>query len=237
MEIDVAFFPFWKRYLNMFRESELTKFQSGLLLWMMMEYQFEGKEPENVPKSLKLAWSFLRKDLDDARVQYETRVQNGRKGGRPKKQPSKPEETGENREKVMSMSRSMSMSKSMSRSMSRSINTGSAPAVNAGVCGEKNSFGEFGWIKLTDAQYEKLVTMMGHEELNRCIVYIDELAQSTGNRSRWKDWYLILRRCHEKRWHETGCRTEKQEIPKGASGVLGPIELDAIHKLMAEDTP
>ena len=143
MEIDVAFFPFWKRYLNMFRESELTKFQSGRLLWMMMEYQFEGKEPENVPKSLKLAWSFLRKDLDDARVQYETRVQNGRKGGRPKKQPSKPEETGENREKVMSMSRSMSMSKSMSRSMSRSINTGSAPAVNAGVCGEKLSFGNF----------------------------------------------------------------------------------------------
>ena len=28
--------------------------------------------------------------------------------------------------------------------------------------------------------------------------------------------------------------TEKQEIPKGASGVLGPIELDAIQKLLAE---
>ena len=233
MEIEVAFFPFWKRYLNMFRESELTKLQSGHLLWMMMEYQFEGKEPENVPKALKLAWSFLRKDLDDARIQYETRIQNGRKGGRPKKQQSKPEETGENREKVMSMS--MSKSKSMSRS--RSIHTGSAPAVTAGVSGEKNSFGEFGWIQLTDAQYEKLATMMGYEELKRCIVYIDELAQSTGNRSRWKDWYLILRRCHEYRWHETGYRAGKQEIPKGASGILGPIELDAIQKLMAEDPP
>ena len=222
--------------MNTFRESGLTKAQVGQLIWMMMEYQFEEKEPETVPKSLKMAWSFLHKDLDDARNHYETRVQNGKKGGR-KKNRKEPNKTEENRGKVISTSTSTTTSTTASASMSTSINTGSAPAVAAGVCGEKNSFGEFGWIKLTDAQYEKLITMMGEEELNRCIVYIDELAQSTGNRSRWKDWYLILRRCHEKRWHETGYRTAKQEIPKGASGILGSIELDAIQKLMAEDIP
>ena len=45
-EIHVSYFPFWDRYLQMFREAELTKVQSGTLLWMMMEYQFEDKEPE-----------------------------------------------------------------------------------------------------------------------------------------------------------------------------------------------
>ena len=48
------------------------------------------------------------------------------------------------------------MSMSMSRSMSRSIDTGSAPATGAGVCCEKQSFGEFGWVKLTKEQYAKL---------------------------------------------------------------------------------
>ena len=115
-----------------------------------------------------------------------------------------------------------------------SIDTGSAPAPDAGVGVEKQSFGEFGWIKLTDQQYEKLKDSLGPEELNRCITYVDELAQSSGNRNRWKDWYLLLRRCHENRWHETGSRNPKQEIPKGASGELGEAELEAIARVLAQ---
>lgn len=114
------------------------------------------------------------------------------------------------------------------------INTGSAPAVNAGVCDQRHSFGEFGWVKLTQTQYDQLESKMGPEELNRCITYVDELAQSTGNRSRWKDWYLILRRCHEKGWHESGVRSTKQDIPKGASGVLGEAELEAIARVLKD---
>ena len=231
-EIHVSYFPFWDRYLQMFREAELTKVQSGTLLWMMMEYQFEGKEPQTVPKALRMAWTFIRKDLDDARRNYEVRVQNGRKGGR-KKNRKEPEETGRNQEEVMSMSRSMSRSKSMSKSMSTSIDTGSAPAMDAGVCCETQSFGEFGWVKLTDRQYQSLMERLGPEELHRCITYVDEAAQSTNNRNRWKDWYLVVRRCHENRWHETKPHHRKEEIPKGASGILGEAELEAIARVMA----
>ena len=92
-ESGVKYFPFWIRYLQMFRDCGLTKSQSGQLLWMMMEYQFEGKEPEVVPKTLKTAWAWIRKDLDDARKHYEVRIQNGRKGGRKKnrEEPAEPE--------------------------------------------------------------------------------------------------------------------------------------------------
>ena len=118
--------------------------------------------------------------------------------------------------------------------MSSSIDTGSAPAVSAGVSCETQSYGEFGWIKLTTDQYEKLRQQLGNEELQRCITYVDEAAQSTGNRNRWKDWYLILRRCHENRWYENRPYSTKSDIPKGASGVLGAAELEAIQRVLRE---
>jgi hypothetical protein len=226
-EIEVTYFPSWKRYLDDFRETELTDPQLGWLWRTMMEYQFECKVPEKVPKPLKMAWTYLRKDLDDARRKYETSVKNGKKGGRKKKQkavaiPEEPERTQNDPEEGKSMS--------MSRSMS--IDTGSAPATGAGVCCEKQSFGEFGWVKLTKEQYAKLADRLGYEELQRCITYVDEAAQSTGNRNRWKDWYLMVRRCHENQWYHT--RPTKQEIPKGASGVLGAAELEAIQRVLRE---
>ena len=49
--------------------------------------------------------------------------------------------------------------------------------------------------------------------------------QTTNNRNHWQDWALVLRRCHESRWHEAACPSDP--IPKGASGVLGEAELEA----------
>lgn len=70
-----------------------------------------------------------------------------------------------------------------------------------------------GWVKLTDEQYSALLNDLGADELARCIVYVDELAQSTGNKNGWKDWNLVLRRCSRegwgKRWNQkTGTASE-----------------------------
>jgi len=233
-EVAVKYFPTWERYLQEFREMELTKSQLGWLWFTMMEYQFENKAPETVPKALRMVWTYLRKDLDDARRHYETSVKNGRKGGRPKKKEPENnlEETEENLKKGTSTTTSSSTTTTTSTSMSSSTDTGSAPAMSAGVCGEKNSFGEFGWVKLTAQQYDKLMDQWGYDELHRCITYVDEAAQSTGNRNRWKDWYLMVRRCHENRWYETKRINSKPEIPKGASGYLGEAELEAIQRVL-----
>ena len=56
----------------------------------------------------------------------------------------------------------------------------------------KHKYGEYGWVQLSDEQYGSLLRDLGQVELDRCISYIDESAQSSGNKNRWKDWNLSL---------------------------------------------
>ena len=81
----------------------------------------------------------------------------------------------------------------------------------------KNKYGSYGWIELSDREYAQLLAELGEAELARCIAYIDQSAQSTGNRNRWQDWGLILRRCSRESW---GIRQEKS-APKQGTETIG----------------
>ena len=61
-------------------------------------------------------------------------------------------------------------------------------------------YGQYGWVKLTDDQYERLQRELGDAELQRCIDYIDESAQITKNKNKWRDWNLVIRKCSRDRW-------------------------------------
>ena len=76
---------------------------------------------------------------------------------------------------------------------------------------------EYGWVKLSDAQYQKLLTDLGEDELSRCIRYVDESAQKTGNKNGWKDWNLVIRSCHRDGWHR---RAERRQS-YGSGGLSG----------------
>ena len=233
---EMDYSPLWNRYLPMFEDAELSETQVGALTMAILKFQARGEKPANLDPVCKALWAVIHQDLLRARLKYDTAVKNGKKGGRPPKASKHEEETNENQEKGITKTESKTKSESESKSTSKStsIDTGSAPAQAAGVCCEKESFGEFGWIKLTMEQYRKLLERLGPEELNRCITYVDEAAQSTGNRNRWKDWYLILRRCHENRWYETRQKYSKPDVPYGATGVLGEAELEAIQRVLRE---
>ena len=88
---------------------------------------------------------------------------------------------------------------------------------------EKHKYGQYGWVRLTDAEYNRLLSDMGEEELARCIAYVDESAQSTGNKNKWKDWNLVLRRCHKNQW---GIR--RQAAPPSAGAM---DDLRTLHDL------
>ena len=60
--------------------------------------------------------------------------------------------------------------------------------------------GEYGWVKLSDEQYAKLVADIGQEETDRCIAYVDESAQGNHNKNKWSDWNLVVRKCHRDGW-------------------------------------
>ena len=63
-----------------------------------------------------------------------------------------------------------------------------------------HAHGEYGWVKLTDKQMDKLIADYGAEEVQRAIAYVDESAQTTGNKNKWKDWNLTVRKCIRDGW-------------------------------------
>lgn len=69
---------------------------------------------------------------------------------------------------------------------------------------DRHKYGEYGWVRLTDEQYQKLLKDLGETELARCITYVDEFAQAKHNRTGWSDWNLVVRKCSREGW---GLRT------------------------------
>lgn len=65
---------------------------------------------------------------------------------------------------------------------------------------DRKPYGEFGWIRLTDREYGRLCQELGEAELKRCIAYVDESAQATGNKNQWRDWAVVLKKCHRNGW-------------------------------------
>lgn len=73
-------------------------------------------------------------------------------------------------------------------------------SLNESSASTRHKHGQYGWVLLTDAEYDRLLNEFGAEELKRCITYIDESAQSSGNKNKWRDWNLVIRRCSRDRW-------------------------------------
>ena len=64
----------------------------------------------------------------------------------------------------------------------------------------RHKYGEYRWVRLTDAEHGKLLKDLGAAELQRCINYVDESAQRSGNKNKWKDWNLVIRKCSREGW-------------------------------------
>lgn len=74
--------------------------------------------------------------------------------------------------------------------------------------------GKYGWVKLSDAEMERLEYDLGARERDRCITYVDESAQATGNKNKWKDWNLVVRRCSKYGWGFSSGQVRTSETPK-----------------------
>ena len=86
---------------------------------------------------------------------------------------------------------------------------------------------------LTDEEMDRLTRDLGPDELARCITYVDEAAQTTGNKNKWKDWNLVIRKCSKGRWG-----LERTPAPAGGtrkSASQGAAkDLRELHELFGE---
>ena len=96
---------------------------------------------------------------------------------------------------------------------------------------ERHKYGEYGWIRLSDDEYDRLLSDLGEEELQRCITYVDESAQSNGNKNKWKDWNLVLRKCHRNRWG-----AERNGYTRSQNAAAGAVQdLQSLHAMYEEE--
>ena len=96
----------------------------------------------------------------------------------------------------------------------------------------RHKYGQYGWVRLTEEEYERLQSEFGSDELLRCITYVDESAQSTGNKNKWKDWNLVLRKCHRERWGMGRQQVRAGERPSASGGAAE--DLRELHELFGE---
>jgi hypothetical protein len=239
----IRYMPLWADYLDLFLDEELSDEEVGQLLRIMLRFYYQGEEPKSIPKALKCCWVLLKNNLLQAKESYLIAVENGRKGGRPKK--VKPTETQQNPEvtqpnpkkPIQEQEHKQEQEQEQKQEHNKNIDTRCSPPSEGFAQGSKNlpkSFGEFGWVKLTETQHQKLSSLMGNQELEACIRYVDELTQSTQNVNRWKDWNLILRRCYRDRWHKEATHRRNNPVPE-VSGQLGAAELEAIQRVLQEN--
>ena len=87
----------------------------------------------------------------------------------------------------------------------------------------RKKYGQYGWVSLTDKEHDRLISELGEAEFNRCVDYIDERAQLTGNKNKWKDWNLVLRKCSKERWGPS--LTEAEQRPSFHTEIIDGEEV------------
>lgn len=92
----------------------------------------------------------------------------------------------------------------------------------------RKSYGEHGRVKLSQEEHDRLVRDYGQAEAERCIAYVDEIAQSTNNKPGWKDWNLVVRRCHRDGWGSKG-GPQKPQYGRSRLDVPPPPSADWSH--------
>lgn len=94
----------------------------------------------------------------------------------------------------------------------------------------RQKFGEYGWVLLTDQEHQKLVRELGQAEADRCIAYVDELAQQTGNKNKWKDWNLVIRKAAREGWGLGKRIVDQNPAPKRETS----YDLNEIDRLLSK---
>ena len=230
----------------------------GRLLVAMLEYGKTGVVPE-FDGMLALAWGFVKPKIDKDSEEYNRTILKRQFASacRDRKKKGEPDITfeewlitiGDQKHQMVSSDTKWHPTTTTPATPSTSTTTNTNTAITtaaaatttetefAAAAESKNvSFvgGELGKgvVLLSEAQIGDLLDTMGIDAFD---YYVDKLANFIiKNDAKVKNHYETIL----KWWQEDGTVQKRQKpadnIPKGASGVLGEAELDAIQRLMAD---
>lgn len=164
-------------------------------------YALYGQEPnlDSFSDFSAIAFELIKPNLDSSRKKAE----NGKAGGSKKQNKSK-KEANKKQEQIES-EKEKEKEKENKIEIEKECEYNNTPIIEKV---EKIKFGEYGWVKLKPEDYSRLISDYGESEVKRAIRYIDESAQSSGNKNKWKDWNLVVRRCIREGW---GARQKQKD--------------------------
>ena len=186
---------FWDAIDSLPKRDQLPVFRS------VISYGLSGDHKESLTPTQNAFFTLMQPVLDSSRK----KAANGKQGG------SKPEA---NAKQTGSKKENEKENEIEVEKENECLKADEPPAPTKRA---KKSFGEFGWVKLTDEEYHRLVNDLGEAEVKRCIAYIDESAQSTGNKNKWRDWNLVIRKCSREGW---GLNRYGKRQPAGGGNVF-----------------
>lgn len=192
-------------------------------------YALYGIEPDFalISDSVAIAFELIRPNLDASK----RKAENGKRGGATKQTASKTEANASKAESNASKTKQSVSEKeneeekeneieieiekekeyecTLSKSLSRET---SSPALRSAQP-VRHKHGKYGWVLLTDEQYDRLVGEYGLARVDAAVAYIDESAQQTGNKNKWKDWSLTVRKCIREGWGQRKAQTVMASQP------------------------
>ena len=84
-----------------------------------------------------------------------------------------------------------------------------------------HAYGEYGWVKLTDVQYQRLSDDFSEGVAKHFIGVVDEKAQMKNNSYNWKDWNLVVRKAIRENWGDYSQRQGGIQNTTGNGGING----------------
>ena len=240
----IEYFCCYHSYLDAMEQ--LNDAEKGRLFTACLLYSKTG-ESQQLGGNERFVFPFFKSQIDRDKAAYDERcernVKNGKLGGRPKKpngfleNPENPPvflETQKTQGKGEGEGEGKGKGKGKEEGNNSTTPCGSGRA-HAKDKPQKSKYGEYGWVRLTQEEYDRLLCDLGETELSRCIRYVDESAQSTGNKNKWSDWNLVLRKCSRDRWGISAYqRPEQGKKAVGHEDAPTNFERDAIRRMMGK---
>ena len=184
--------------------------QFGELMRAVMAYRFRGEEYTGKDVAVNVAFQFMSSQVDRSETAKAARSKaaqgrwNAKDDAECMQTDAKPMQSDandmQNDAECMQTDAPIQSSPIQSSPIQSNSKSKKADKPPAPTNETRKSYGTYGWVKLTDEEYNRLLNDLGEAEVKRCIAYVDESAQTTRNKNKWRDWNLVIRKCSRNGW-------------------------------------